>query len=485
MDAQLLPSVAGVGASAGGLEAMLAMFARMQRTGRLAYVVAQHMMHDGHSELLARLIGRESALPAELGSSGARLEADTVYLIPAGKDGHVRDGRLELSEPAPENISTPSVNTLFRSIAESQRAQAIGIVLSGAGSDGTIGCRAIKQFGGLTLAQDPAEALFDGMPSAAITARLIDRILPVGCIGETLANLFPGQPKPREAASPIVPFPRQESAEPQYRELAGLLRQVLDGTGIDFSHYKEETLLRRLEKRRSTVGAGSAEEYQALIGRDPGELNVLQRLFLVSVSTLFRDRESFRALERSLSDLVRRKPEGEPIRVWVPGCASGEECYSLAVVLQEILREFPHRHPVCITGSDLNPDALATAANGIYRTAAFQEMEPELRNRYFTEAGPNFSAKPELRDCVVFERRNVLAGAPFAGLDLISCRNLLIYLKSPLQDRLVQIFHEALHTDGLLFLGQSESLSFAGNSLFATVDYRQRVFRSRQRRKGR
>src|SRR4051812_26224641 len=193
--------MAGVGASAGGLEAMLPMFAGIRRTGRIAYVVAQHMMHNGHSDLVGRLIRRESVLPVVLASGGDRLQSDTVYLIPSGKDGRVRDGRLELSDPLPENISTPSVNVLFRSIAETQGANAIGIVLSGAGSDGTTGCRAIKAKGGLTMAQDPEEAKFDGMPSAAIAAKLIDRVLRMDQVGETLAKLFP-ELRP---ASPPVP----------------------------------------------------------------------------------------------------------------------------------------------------------------------------------------------------------------------------------------------------------------------------------------
>src|SRR4051812_13564863 len=261
-----VPFAAGVGASAGGLEAMLPMFARTRQTGRIAYVVAQHMMHNGHSDLVARLISRESALPVILGRSRMRLEADTVYLIPSGKDGRVREGFLELSEPSPANISTPSVNALFQSIAETQRENAIGIVLSGAGSDGTVGCRAIKSGGGLTLAQDPAEAKFDGMPSAAIGASLIDRVLPVHQIGETLAKLFPGAPSPSpdQKSLPGSPALQDRSgpgestiSEAQNQELALLLRQVFDATGIDFSSYKEETLLRRLEKRKSTLGTAS------------------------------------------------------------------------------------------------------------------------------------------------------------------------------------------------------------------------------------
>jgi chemotaxis protein methyltransferase CheR/two-component system CheB/CheR fusion protein len=463
---------------------MLAMFAGVRRTGRIAYVVAQHMMHNGHSDLVARLIGRESVLPVVLGSDGIPLEADTVYLIPSGKDGRVKDGRLELSEPAPGKVSTPSVDVLFQSIAETQQANAIGIVLSGAGSDGRIGCRVIKSMGGLTLAQDPAEAKFDGMPSAAIAAKVIDRVLPVNRIGDTLANLFPGL-SPAPIAAPLEQSPA--SREPamtasQHQELAILLRQVLDATGIDFSNYKEETLLRRLERRKAVAGASSAAEYQALIRRDPGELKTLQGLFLVSVSSFFRDRESFRVLERALKDLALKKAEGEPVRIWVPGCAAGEECYTLSILLGEILSASGRKSPVQITGTDLNAEALEVAAKGVYRQTAVKEMARELWNRYFDTAGQHLAVKPHLKECVAFEKRDVFSGAPSADLDLVSCRNLLIYLKSSLQDQLVGIFHRALRPGGLLFVGESESLSFFGNSLFVTVDSTHRLYRRRQRR---
>ena len=484
--------VAGIGASAGGLEAMLPMFARMRPTGRIAYVVAQHMADNGHSELVARLIQRESALPIEIAVDGVRLQADRVYLIPSGKDGRVRGDALTLSEPAPEHISTPSVNALFTSIAEAGRGKAIGIVLSGTGYDGVAGCRAIRAQGGLTLAQEPSEAKFDGMPAAAIEARLVDRVLSVEQIGDTLATLFPGSPAsswtpPAGVATASVALaataaPAAEASgvsAAEQRELQHLLHQVFEATGIDFSSYKEETLLRRLEKRKSTLGIASANDYSSFIKRQPEELKTLQQLFLVSVSSFFRDRASFRELERSLAALVANKSDGEPIRVWVPGCASGDECYSLAIILSELLGAYKDRHAVQIIGTDLNPEALATARVGIYRQTALRDVEEVLRERYLIARGQHFEVIPGLREMVSFEQRDVLAGAPCGNLDLVSCRNLLIYLKSSLQDQLIKSFHQALLPQGLLFVGQSESLSFLGNSLFAPIDHYHRLFRRR------
>ena len=480
--------IAGVGASAGGLEAMLAMFAGMQPTGRIAYVVAQHMAKDGHDTLVVRLIGRESALPVQLAEEGTRLVPDTVYVIPSGRDGAVRGDTLHLQPPGAGHLSTPSVNVLFSSIANACHSKAIGIVLSGTGSDGVNGFRAIRAGGGLTLAQEPAEAKFDGMPTAAIDSKLIDRVLPIAQIGPTLASLFPGKPRPdwrppdhvptplaRALAESIPDYADPSVLEPGYRELQRLLPQILKATGIDFSSYKEDTLLRRLEKRKATLGMESAEAYQDHVRRHPEELKTLQHLFLVSVSSFFRDRESFDVLKMSLAKLVAGKRPDEPIRVWVPGCASGEEPLTLAILLKELAGD----RPIEITATDLNPEALALARVGSYRTTAFKEMEPALRDRYFSAHGQHFQANAALQACVRYEQRDVFAVTPPASLDLVSCRNLLIYMKSHLQDQLIKSFHQSLRSQGLLFIGQSESLSFVGNSLFVPIDHYHRLFRRR------
>lgn len=468
--------VAGVGASAGGLEAMLPMFARMQPTGRIAYIVAQHMAKDGHDTLVARLIGRESALPVVMTEDGASLAVDTIYLIPSGKDGRVRGDRMHLDEPAPGQLSTPSVNALFQSIAESQKRNGLGIVLSGTGTDGMLGCRAIKAQGGITIAQDPLEAKFDGMPTAAIEAQQIDHILPVVAIGPQLAEWFPG----KKAIARLDQALAERSGDyadpylthPAYRELAQLLPQILKATHIDFSSYKEDTLLRRLDKRKVTLGIDSAEAYQAHIRRHPEELHTLQHLFLVSLSSFFRDRDSFDVLRQSLAGMLATKPRSEPVRVWVPACASGEEPYTLAI----LLRELEESRPVEIIGTDLNPEAIEIAHTGSYRQTAFKEADPAILGKYFSAKGHHYAIQPALKACVRFEQRDVLSGPPPGEFDLVSCRNLLIYMKSHLQDQLIKSFHRALRPHGLLFIGQSESLSFVGHSLFLAIDHHHRLF---------
>ena len=495
--------VAGIGASAGGLEAMLQLFAHMQATGRVSYVVAQHMAKDGHDELVVRLMQRESVLPVLLATDGIRLQADTVVVIPSGQDGQVRIGGsgsnagvpvLSLSPPDASHVSTPSANALMRSIATVCGHSAIGMVLSGTGADGARGCAAIRAAGGLTLVQDPTQAKFNGMPQSAIDTRMVDQVLPAEHMGDFLATRFPGKPAPGWApgvgaavsiapaapapalALPSSPAPKGEAPlDPALQELQQLLRQVHTATGIDFSSYKEDTLLRRLVKRKEVVGADSAQAYQALIRRDASELHTLQHLFLVSVSSFFRDRASFDALQKELVTLVAAKPVHTPIRVWVPGCASGEEAFTLAMMLKELTRS----HPIEIVASDLNPEALALCREGVYRPVAFKEMDAALQDRYFEAMGSQFAIKPEIKACVKFEQRDVLGGTPPANLDLVSCRNLLIYMKAALQDQLIQSFHQALRAHGLLFIGQSESLSFVGNSLFSPIDHYHRLFRRR------
>lgn len=457
--------IAGVGASAGGLEAMLSLFSKMKPTGHIAFVVAQHMAKDGHDELVVRLIARESQLPVVLATDRIQLLVDTVYIIPSGKDGQVVGDVLHLIEPKVTNISTPSVNVLFSSLAESVGARAIGIILSGTGSDGLMGCRAIKMKGGMTLAQDLDEAKFNGMPSAALNANVINHVFSI----EALASFL------IECHSPQLTTVKASLVQTSHQELEMLCNQVYKATGIDFSEYKEETLLRRIEKRKASLGLLSAGDYQKWIQRNPEEVYDLQQLFLVSVSSFFRDKESFDCLEVSLKKLVNSKMSGEPIRIWVAGCATGEEAYTLAIILKELTST----HPVEIIASDLNPEALAVCQKGIYKASSFKEMDQTLQSKYFIGLGDSYEIIEEIKSCVRFEHCNLMDCNPTPELDLISCRNLLIYFKSSLQDQLIKKFYNVLKHQGMLFIGQSESLSFTGNALFEAIDNYHRLFRKR------
>jgi len=439
--------------------------------GRIAYVVAQHMPKNGDNELLLRLLNRESRLRVIEAKAGDLLEPDLVYLIPSGSDGVVQGGRIHLLSPAPEHFSTPSVNALLASIAIDAGRRAIGIILSGAGSDGAGGCMAIKAHGGLTIAQNPQSAQHAGMSSAAIRAKVADELLEPEAIARRLNAMFAtgATAKPQAAFSVFPSAPD--------RHLATLLQSVFQTTKIDFSSYKEETLLRRLNSRMTLLKIDSIAHYLAYTRQYPGELNTLQHLFLVSLSSFFRDSQAFVAVRKNLVELVEQKTSGQPIRIWVPGCASGEECYTFAILLAEILGDRFAKFNIRIIGSDLNPGALAIARDAVYRQTAFKETDPRILQRYFEHKGCHYKAVASIRAACEFIAQDVVSTKAPENLDMVSCRNLLIYMKGNLQDQLVRKFHQALLPGGLLFIGQSETIRPLGSTLFTTLDHYHRLYR--------
>lgn len=465
--------VVGIGASAGGLEALLSLLAKMHATGRVTYVIAQHMARDAHATLMVQLLNRVSPLPVTLAASDEQLLPDRIYLIPPGRDGVVQDGRIHLQSPRKDGLSAPSVNVLFSAIADSCKQHGMGVILSGTGSDGTQGCRAIKAQGGITFAQDPEAATYDGMPSSAIAAGVIDHIFHESDLPHEILARLPGLNSIDVTSDTTSSEVLSSSDEKALQKILPLIKQA---TGSDFSGYKEETLLRRLGKRREVLGLATLGDYLVHLKQHPNELANLQHAFLVSLSSFFRDRASFQVLEQAWRRLIDRKQAGEPIRVWVAGCATGEEVYTLAIMLFEMLGRDLHGHDVSIVGTDLNPEAIAMARNGSYKPNVFKEMDPALRERYFYPSGECWQVRPELQSICQFECRDLLQHAPLAGMDLVSCRNLLIYLKVSAQDRLLRKFHECLVPNGLLFLGESESGGMYGTTLFTPVDNFYRLF---------
>lgn len=467
----------GIGASAGGLEAMGELFSKLLPSGLVVYVIAQHMAKDGHSELVARMLKRQSPLPVVEATGGDLLAPDTVYLIPSGSDGEVKNGRIYLSPPAQEHLSTPSVNFLFASIAREYGKRAIGIVLSGAGSDGTAGCRAIKTCGGMTIVQTPHSAQYSGMPSAVMRAGAADAEMDIEGIVRHLAGLFPpsqsvradvSQPASAASPAPLNPY------------LTTLLQRVFDTTGVDFTSYKEETLQRRLDRRLATLKIASGQQYLLYTQQNPRELDILQHLFLVSLSSFFRDSEAFAIVGKYLAELVRGKKPGDTIRIWVPGCASGEECYTFAILLAEILGKNFKNFNINVLGSDLSPEALALAKEGVYPQTAFKETDPKILKGYFEHKGRQYHVSQPIRDVCEFIKQDVASAKAPENLDVISCRNLLIYMKSNLQDQLFSKFHQALLPNGLLFIGQSENIGLLGTTLFTAVDHYHRLYRRRE-----
>jgi len=464
--------VVGIGASAGGLEAIKLLLANLKKTGKFVFVVAQHMSSDGHTQLMARLMGRESALPVSIINPNEALEADRVYLIPAGYDCSLEDGRFKLTQLTGKYYSKPSIDFLFNSIASACGSRAVGVILSGSGTDGVKGCLAIKAHGGLVVAQDPATAVMDAMPVAAIESGAVEHIVAPSRLGWVLFDTGRTQ-------NAMVNKPAKLRYPVSDAQLARLIEIVLHATGVDFSCYKEETLIRRLNARMSTLKIADVDDYLAYILSHRSEANMIQQAFLVSMSFFFRDRASFDFLRQQLAVLIQKKIAGESIRVWVPGCAAGEECYSLAILLKELQAPLSLPQHFTIIGNDLNADAIDKARQGWYRSSSFKEMNQHLVAKYFIKDGDGYRISKDIKSLCEFRHCDVFKMHDETLFDLISCRNLLIYLKAPLQNALVKKFHQLLKPDGLLFLGQSENVGEQGVQLFTPLTYYHRLFRSR------
>jgi hypothetical protein len=446
------------------------MFGQLRPNGRVAYVVAQHMGHSAHADLVVRAIARGAALPVHLGRDGQALEPDAIYVIPGDCDGIVRDGSLALLPRDTTRISTPSVDVLLQSLADNLGQRGWAVILSGTGRDGALGCRAVQLAGGAVAIQAPSEAGFSGMPDAVLEPGGASVTLPAGEIGAWLEQRLD-----RHAALPMEDEVATEGLAP----MIARIRQV---TGIDFSGYREETLWRRLNSRRSQL-ALAPEAYEHLLLRDPHEAQQLQRLFLVSVSWCWRDRESFEALRKAVNRRLATKPAGEPLRAWVAGCASGEEAYTLAALLCEAVERQGIARPIDILATDLSQEALSLARAGEYPHKAFREAPAGWADRWFTPMAGGYRVGADLSSCVRFAASDVESatqwGLQDGAVDLVSCRNLLIYFMRHKQDRVVARFRHALAPEGLLFLGLSENLSPGTRSSFLTLDPDHRLFSRR------
>ena len=461
------PHVVGIGASAGGLESLSQLVAGLPLNLGCIYVVAQHMSPT-HRSMMADILSRETRLPVREIIDGEIPRTDVIYIIPPGKNLVFKARRFILSTPSPEVSPKPSVNLMFQSMAEQFEEHAIGIILSGTGSDGTRGLRALKSVGAITFVQIPETAKYDGMPRSAIDAGVADRVLSPDQMGQELERLvrFPAM------------LPDLEDSERRSEELSDLYDRVRQRTKIDFTSYKPSTVQRRLQRRMLATNARTLTEYIANTDSHPEELDALAKETLISVTEFFRDKDAFRTLERFAREIVNGKAPGEDVRVWVVGCATGEEAYSMAILFSELLREKSSSGHVRVFATDIDNDALNVARRGVYNTAAMSELPPEYVGRYFTPCGNGFEPVKSLRDCVTFARQDIALDPPFMRLDLVSCRNVLIYFNSELQARVLSVLRYALREEGLLFLGRSETVS-QQEALFSSADRRCRIYRPR------
>lgn len=443
--------VVGVGASAGGLQALTALLSNIEPSGRMCLIITQHLSPH-HKSVLSELLSKETRLTVTPAKDGCRLKPDHVYIAPPQSDAVLDGQTLKLESHDSRDRPHPSADTLFNSIANNFGIQGIGIVLSGTGSDGTSGIRAIRAAGGLTFAQDPASAEYDGMPISAIRSGGADIVLPPQEIAHHLNVL--AQSQEHLSADQLLGITSQAGHSP----LRALIAKVARKTGLDFSGYKEATLSRQLIRRMAATQCESTEQYLKYLDSHADEVQHLAQSFLIRVTSFFRDPDSFEALRTHLKRQVERKEPGEEIRIWVPGCSSGEEAYTLAIMLDQILGSRVAEYEVRIFASDIDDEALAMGRKGAYPEYAVRELPNDILHEYFTPCGTQYQIIERIRQKVLFTHHDLAQDPPFVRLDLISCRNLLIYLRKDVQERVLRIFHYALKDDGILFLGNSESV---------------------------
>ncbi|MFM2005112.1 MAG: hypothetical protein RLZZ09_767, partial [Pseudomonadota bacterium] len=468
-----LPRVVGIGASAGGLEALEHFLSHVPVASGLAFVVVQHL-DPTHKGMLPELLQRVTPMKVRQAVNRMPIEPDAVYVIPPNKDLSLLHGKLHLLDPmAPRGLRLP-IDFFLRSLAEDQQERAVGVILSGMGSDGTLGLQAIKEHAGLVLVQAPETAKFDGMPRSAIDVGLADIVAPAEELpARLMAHLqlatrptFPGD------AETKLPIKSRNALE----QIIILLRER---TGNDFSLYKRNTLYRRIERRMTLHKITTPADYVRFLRENPQELDLLFKELLIGVTRFFRDPDVWQKLRADiLPAVLTRYPTGKDLRAWVPACSTGEEAYSLAILFREVLEKLKlaGRFTLQIFATDLDNDAIHQARQGIYPANIAADVPPECLARYFSQEETGLRVRKDIREMVIFAPQNVIMDPPFTKLDLVSCRNLLIYLAPELQARLLLLIHYALNPQGLLLLGNSESIG-AQTDLFATLDAKAHVYR--------
>jgi two-component system CheB/CheR fusion protein len=460
--------VVGVGASAGGLEALQGLFAHLPSNPNLAFVVMQHRAMD-RTSVMKSLIEKHTKLTVKDIQDGMKIEPATIYLAPAEKDVSVLRGVLFLVEPPPHSGAHLPIDSFLRTLAWDEAERAICIILSGTGSDGTLGLREVKAAGGMAMVQKEEQTKYDSMPRSAIETGMVDFILPVEKMGEQLAQYI---------HHPYLE--RRQTLEPEEKsegQLQKIFLAIRHQTGHDFSHYKRNTIRRRIARRLAVHQIEDLDHYLKLLQASPDEAGILAREMLITVTNFFRDREAWESLrEQVIHPLVAEKPPDTPLRIWVAGCATGEEAYTAAILFLEQMGKDERHHPLQIFATDLDEESINVGRRGIYPKSIAADIAPARLKRFFTEEGNSYKIKNNIRETIVFAQHDLVKDSPFSKLDLVCCRNVLIYMDGSLQKKLIPMFHYTLNASGTLFLGESESVgTFA--DLFAPVDTRHKIFR--------
>ena len=457
----------GIGASAGGLEALRKFISNIPENNGMAFIIVQHM-DPTHKSGLVNILSRYTSMEVLEVEDGQQVQPEHVYIIPPNKDMGILDGRLQLMEPLePHGLRLP-INYFFTNLAHDQKDRSVGIILSGFGSDGSDGLNAIKANGGICIAQDPSTAGSDAMPMNAINTGLVDMVLAPEEIPDKLISY-------KRSSSKILKKilnPEDETIQ-ALRKIFLLIRNK---TGQDFSLYKKSTINRRIARRMNIHQIEEMPQYMRYLQENPEEINQLFQEFLIGVTNFFRDPEAFESLKQSaLKDMIKEKNNTDLFRIWVPGCSSGEEVYSIAIIIRELLEETGKNLEVQIFGTDLDPNSIKTARSGTYSNIS-EDIGPERLHKFFYKKDNLYTIKNDIRDMVIFANHNVITDPPFTKLDLISCRNLLIYLESEAQERVLSNMNYALKKDGILFIGPSENI---GDFLdaFSVIDNKWKIFK--------
>ena len=463
--------IVGIGASAGGLDAFERFFTNMPSDSGMAFVLIPHLSPE-HKSIMSELLKRYTKMEVFQAEDGVEVKPDCVYIIPPNKDMALMGRRLQLLVPAERKGFRHPIDFFFRSLAEDMGEKAICIVLSGTGTEGTLGLRAVKENGGLALVQEPKTAQYEGMPVSALATGLADYVLPPEKMPEELLRYV----------THVRAMPRKPAVLPEGKTLEPLQKifvLIRAHTGHDFSLYKQNTIIRRIEKRMAILQVRTMTDYASYIRSNTHEIDILFKELLIRVTNFFRDSEAFDALkEKGLPLIFKDRPSDQPVRIWVPGCSTGEEAYSIAIAVHEYMHEMKNLCKVQIFATDIDSEAIGIARAGVYPDSITVDVSPERLERFFTIKGAAYKVKDEIREMIVFAAQNIVKDPPFTKLDMIICRNVLIYFGAELQKKLVPVFHYSLRPEGIIFLGSSETTGDFSD-LFTVIDKRWKIFKTR------
>ena len=466
--------VVALGASAGGLEAFTQFLSGLTPKSGTAFVIIQHL-DPSHPSSLVELLGRISPIPIVEVTEGVSVKPDHAYIIPPGKSLSIHNRTLSIAGDQEHPGITHSINHFFRSLADDVKERAVGIILSGTGNDGTEGARAVKAQDGLIIVQDPESAKYDGMPKSAIETGVADYIL--------TPEAMPGVLKEYLEQSYYKRDKIRQTLKKDDVNMKNIFSLVKVRTGRDFSGYKLSTITRRIEHQMAVNSIDTVGNYLKFLRENPTEIEALMKNFLIQVTSFFRDKEGFESLKQKICQMLKNKPEGSQLRAWVPGCSTGEEAYSIAIIIMECIQESGRRYNIQVFGTDLDAEAITIARASTYSESIVKDVDQKRLYEFFNKVDHSYQVKKNIRENVIFAVHDVVTDTPYSRMDVISMRNLLIYFDSELQKKVVPMLQYALNEKGLLFLGTSETIG-EFTDLFTTLDTKYRIYQAVGKKKG-